>query len=54
MASSPPDRIVSFRLPLDLVRRLEHIARHEDRSLSAVLRLAATRYVVQAEREADR
>jgi predicted transcriptional regulator len=51
MASSSSDPVRTLRCPDALWQRLERVAAAEDRSVSAALRVAITRYVVRAEGE---
>lgn len=41
----PKHRIATFKLPVDEYRRLEQVARDEERSVSAVIRLALRGYL---------
>lgn len=45
----PQTRIATFKIPADEYRRLEEIAERDDRSVSAVLRLAVRVYLEERE-----
>jgi predicted transcriptional regulator len=43
--SQTPSKIATFKLPADEWRRLEEVAEQDERSVSAVIRLAVRQYL---------